>query len=82
MNAKSKVPVIPLARVGDRVRVSGNVMYGLVIAATRQWVIVINDEPRYLRENPKEMGVEHAVPVGSVIDVLPKATRRRLRAKA
>ena len=58
-------------KVGDRVRIAGNVMYGRVLAITEQWFVVVNDERRYLQENPGEKHRQYAVKVDSIVDIRP-----------
>lgn len=61
-----------IVRAGDRVRCSSNAMTSRVVAATKQWVILVNDSRPYLRENPKEKGRQWAVHMDNIADIIPK----------
>ena len=60
-----------LVRAGDRAKCCGNTMYGLVVTATEQWVILVNDEPQYLEEHPEDTGVEFVVKMKDIVDIRP-----------
>lgn len=54
---------------GDFVRCCGNVVYGKVIVATEQWVILVNEDALYLKEHPEDKGVEYAVRRKDIADI-------------
>jgi len=55
---------------GDRVCCAGNRIYGRVIAATKQWIILVNEDKEYLEDHPEDVGVEYAVEISRISDVI------------